>query len=355
MAEREIYPTDIVITDKQKKQWIHDELNNGTPAARRWADYRMKNGEDFADFEDDYLEIVFTECKLYETMKDTLCHHIQLHGLNRMAEEYFQEFKQVKIYNHHVYTKILKKVRSRFVQEGGNRQLEYLISKINEYIQKVEELSRIAFQMLKEGKSPDLEVWSDKAILQDAVFEENKQFLKQTLNHLNALQKNRCQMGVNEIRLLLYSKQGCRREKLYRQTEAWIIDIYNSLPSEEQRRSIYREICEFVAEQVPLIGYISPSIISFIFDRGFLSEMSRDLLVKIKPVISSLGMVSLILTPLRNFYDTALLHLYGHYGFTESDKFSIEIMKLYSPKSVSAEVDNKLQQEIKRQKAHASA
>lgn len=315
-----------------EKAYIKDSMAKATPVARRWAAYRMKNGEKFLDFEDEFYSVITVEAHLYAQMKETLCHHITLHGLNHKARVFFEEFKALELYNRNAYVKVLGKVQRAFSKDK-DRYLEYLISKINEFIHKVNELGEIAFQMLCEGKQPDLEIWSDKAALQDALFEENKQFLKQSLNHLQTLEKSKCRLGTAEIRMLLYHKQGCRREKLYLQVERWIINIYNSLPDDAEKTQIYKEICAFVADLLPNLGYISPSLIAFIFDRGFLSETSRDLLLKIKPIIDKQGMRALFYKPLTDMLKIARRNSLRA-KLTQSDLYVIEIAMQYTPKLV---------------------
>ncbi|MBR1600625.1 MAG: hypothetical protein IJ677_03515, partial [Alphaproteobacteria bacterium] len=270
----------------------------------------------------------------------------------------------------HAYQKVLKKVRRAYVQmeqrinntetalnklnensveklhleqekkklETSLKNLEYLISKITEYLKKVDDLSAVAYDMIMSGKTPDFEAWRDKMVIQDILFEENKQFLKQSLHHLAVLEQNKCKLGIDDLRLLLYHKQGCRREKLYRKVEEWIIKIYYSLDTEDERRNIYKDICLFIEEVVPMAGYISPMIIRFILDRDFISEDSRNLLIKIKPVIANLCMTSLIVTPLRKMYNKAVEKLCKQ-SLNESDIYVMEVMKIYSPKIISDEVN----------------
>jgi len=333
MKEKFITCNGKVLTEKEL---IRDSMAKATPVARRWAAHRMKNGERFADFEDDFINVITIEDHLYRQMKETLCHHIMLHGLDRKATVYFEKFNAVELYNRNVYIKVLREVQVAFGKDK-DRSLEYLISKINEYIHKVTELGDVAFRMLCEGKQPDLEVWSDKAALQDSLFEENKQFLKQTLNHLRTLKENRCKLGVEEIRILLYHKQGCRREKLYTQVEQWIINIYNSLPDDETKTQVYKEICVFVASLLPDLGYISPNLIAFIFDRDFLSTASRDLLLQIRPIIDKQGMRPLFYKPLSNLLKVAKADFIKS-RMTQSDLYVIEVAKLYAPKIIPVEL-----------------
>ena len=42
---------------ENRKQWIHQVLVTSMPVARRWANYRLKNGENFGDFEDEILNV----------------------------------------------------------------------------------------------------------------------------------------------------------------------------------------------------------------------------------------------------------------------------------------------------------
>ncbi|MBQ8482037.1 MAG: hypothetical protein IJ532_05835 [Alphaproteobacteria bacterium] len=341
-------------------------FKEATPVARRVAAQRMRDGKSFAEIEDEFINIIGIESPLYDSMKESLVDHIQRHGLNAVALEYFDEFVQVEYFTKHAYQKVLKKVRHAYVdmehrindadakiaKAGDNyleknkleqekkkldtslKNLEYLISKITEYLQKVDDLSSVVYDMIMQGKSPDFEAWRDKMIIQDILFEENKQFLKQSLHHLAVLEQNKCKLGVDDLRLLLYHKQGCRREKLYRKVEEWIIKIYYSLDTEDERRYIYKDICLFIEEVVPMAGYISPMIIHFILDRDFVSEDSRNLLMKIKPVVAHLYMTSLIVTPLRRMYDRAVENL-SKESLSESDIYVMEVMKLYNPKIVS--------------------
>ena len=348
---------------------IKHAFKEATPVARKFAAQRMKEGKSFEEIEDEFLNIIGIESPLYDSMKESLVDHIQRHGLNAVALEYFDEFVQVDYFTKHAYQKVLKKVRHAYVAmehqindadakiakaddflektkleqekkklDTSLKNLEYLISKITEYLQKVDDLSSVVYDMIMKGKSPDFEAWRDKMIIQDILFEENKQFLKQSLHHLAVLEQNKCKLGIDDLRLLLYHKQGCRREKLYRKVEEWIIKIYYSLDTEDERRIIYKDICMFVEDVVPMAGYISPMIIHFILDRDFVSEDSRNLLMKIKPVVANLCMTSLIVTPLRRMYDRAVDNLEKQ-SLSESDIYVMEVMKTYNPKIISDSVD----------------
>jgi hypothetical protein len=348
------------ITESMKKMWVNDAMCKATPVARRWAAHLMKQGQNFGDFEDNFLNVMFVEDKLYNSMKKSLVNHIERHGLDAVGLEFLDNFKAVKEFNFHKYEAVLRQVRRRFVHNEQqieqlaelpkakkaqfeekiqalvkqNENLEYLISKINEFLRKVRDLNAVAFQMLLDGKSPDLESWSVQVVLNDNLFEENKQFLKQTLHHVESLEENGYKLGTAEIRLLLYHEQGCRRVKLYKMVESQIIDIFYHLQSEDERRQIYPEICTFVARLVPQVGYISPHMITFIFDRGFISEMSRNLLLNIMPVISQLNMTPLILIQLKKFFNETSERMRKG-KFSETDEYVLEIMKAYSPKEIS--------------------
>ena len=352
-----------------KNELMKRAFKEATPVARKFAAQRMKEGKSFEEIEDEFLNIIGIESPLYDSMKESLVDHIQRHGLNAVALEYFDEFVQVDYFTKHAYQKVLKKVRHAYVSmehqindvdvkiakvndflaktkleqekkklDTSLKNLEYLISKITEYLQKVDDLSSVVYDMIMKGKSPDFEAWRDKMIIQDILFEENKQFLKQSLHHLAVLEQNKCKLGIDDLRLLLYHKQGCRREKLYRKVEEWIIKIYYSLDTEDERRIIYKDICMFVEDVVPMAGYISPMIIHFILDRDFVSEDSRNLLMKIKPVVANLCMTSLIVTPLRRMYDRAVENLEKQ-SLSESDIYVMEVMKTYNPKIISDSVN----------------
>lgn len=361
-----------------EKERIRRAFHEATPVACRVAVQRMKEGQSFADAEDEFISIIRIESSLYDSMKETLVEHIQRHGLNAFALQYFDEFVQVEYFTKHAYQGLLKKVRKAYVDMEHNindtetrmeelaktdnierlkleqekkkletslKSLEYLISKITEYLKKVDDLSSVAYDMIMSGKAPDFEAWRDKVLIQDTLFEENKQFLKQSLHHLSVLEHNKCKLSVNDLRMLLYHKQGCRREKLYRKVEEWIIKIYYSLDTEDERRLVYKDICAFIEEVVPMAGYISPMIIRFILDRDFISEDSRNLLIKIHPVVANLCMISLIVTPLKRMYEQAVYNLKTK-KYTESDIYVIEVMKLYNSKGVTKEVSALIEQEL---------
>ena len=321
-----------MIEKKIKQSLSADELKKATPVAKRWAVETTKSGKFSYD---EFVAIVSAEKRLYSNIKDTACHHISLHDQDAISQEFFEEFKRLGVYDDHEYTQLLKKVRKAFVAEQSNRNLEYLISKINEFRKKVADAGKEAYRLLSEGKRPDFEVWSDKALLQDAVFEEEKEFLKQTLNHLQAMEKFHCKLGVPEIRLLLYHKEGCRREKLYRQMEQRIISIYYSLDSEEERHSVYKEICGFVSELVPEVGYIAPTMVEFIFSRGFLSQTSRDLLIKLKPTLKKIYMFALVTNgALADMVEAAEKKAAKGEPLTPTDIYAVEVMKEYAPERV---------------------
>ena len=279
-------------------------LSHATPVARKFAAMQVKAGKKFEEIEDEIIDIIATEAKVYDEIKKPLVKRIKRHGLDAEAIGYFKEFQDIDLFVKTKYQGILKKLHNAYVKsEGKKRSLEYLILRINEFIQKTDRFRDVAYDLLQRGKKPDFEAWCDKVVLQDNLFEENKQFLKQTLHHLEVLYKNKVKLGGGEMRLLLYNKDVCRNEKFYRLVEEWIVRIYYNLASEQERAEVYHEVCQFVADIVPQVGYISLGIISFIFDGGFLSQDSRDLLVKIKPIVCKLHKEPLIEHPLRDMYE----------------------------------------------------
>lgn len=351
------------ISSYNPEQWTKDLIAKSMPVARRWAVNRRRNGDNIADFEDEIFEIDGIERQLYKQMNKTFIHHIKVHGYVEKAADYVAMLKNVEDYDHNYYHKIISKMRKDFVKnnrqieeinekdiqtesdlmlikllQNFNKSLDYLISKTTEFMHKVNELGNTAYQMILDGKQPDLQDWSIKIQMNDALFEENKQFLSQTINHFNSMLNYNATLGVSEIRLLLNQKEGCRKEKLYHQAEELIIQIYNSLPTftkEEKREQakIYKEICTFVLEVIPLTGRISVDIINFIFDRGFLSRMSRDLLLKIEPRINSIGMTALFKKPLQQMFEqTYQNYLSGN--VKTSDYYVFEIAEAYGYKDL---------------------
>jgi hypothetical protein len=88
---------------------------------------------------------------------------------------------------------------------------------------------------------------------------------------------------------------------------------------------------------VPAVGYISPLMVSLIFDRGFVSSISRDLLLKLKPVIMKLNMTPLLATPLQRYLQTTL-HNLSIGKLTETDEYVLELTQAYMPKSLTDDV-----------------
>lgn len=317
------------IKNLDRNAMIADELRKATPVARKVAMYRVKKeGKDFADVEDEFIDIMMIEKKLYDNMKKSLVEHVLRHGLDIKSLELFNEFMNLPSFNRNMINSVLCKVRRAYVQDQNNLNLEYLIAKLNEYLHKVDDLGKTAYNMVISGKNPDFDTWSDKMVMQDALFEENKQFLKQALHHLRTLMRNNVKLGVSDIRMLMYHKDGCRREKLYHQVEEMIIDIYDGLDTEEERCEIYPEICNFVAEIVPEVGYMSAQMVIFICSRGFISDSSRDLLIKIKPIVMRLGMHPLILTPINHYYKAAVNNL-SKGKLTPTDDNVLTIIQAY--------------------------
>lgn len=324
-----------------KKTFEQTTLKKLMPVARRWAVTRMHNGEDFSNFEEEVLEIDSIEVKLYAKMKFTFLESVRVHGYDHKDAAFVTEMHAMEDFDRNAYSKLLGRMRKSYAKEKS-RSLEYLISKTTEFVRKINDVGRSAFAMLMEGKQLDFEKWSAEQALQNAVFEENKQFLKQTLKHLESMQRNKVKLGVSEIRLLLNQKDGCRREKLYHAAEEWIISIYNSLPcatadEKAAQGQIYKEICAFVYDVIPLTGRISVNMINFIFDRGFLSPMSRSLLLKIQPRINSLSMTPLFHYPLERM----LKKVYENYldgVFTQSDYCVVQVALAYEPKLVHKEL-----------------
>lgn len=324
-----------------KKTFEKATLKKLMPVARRWAVTRINNGEDFGDFEEDVFQIDSIEVKLYAKMKFTFLQSVHIHGCDHKDIGFVEALEAISDFDRNVYSKLLGRMRKSYAKDKS-RSLEYLISKTTEFVHKINDVGRAAFARLMEGKQLDFEQWSAEQILQDRVFEENKLFLKQTIKHLETMKLNKVKLGVSEIRLLLNQKDGCRREKLYHIAEEWIISIYNSLPcatAEEKaaQGQIYKEICSFVYDIVPLTGRISVNMINFIFDRGFLSSMSRSLLLKIYPRINSLSMTPLFHYPLKRM----LKNVYADYLddiFTASDYFVVQVALVYEPELVNKEL-----------------
>lgn len=324
-----------------KKTFEKATLKKLMPVARRWAVTRIHNGEDFGDFEEDVFQIDSIEVKLYAKMKFTFLQSVHIHGCDHKDIGFVEALEAISDFDQNVYSKLLGRMRKSYAKDKS-RSLEYLISKTTEFVHKINDVGRAAFARLMEGKQLDFEQWSAEQILQDRVFEENKLFLKQTIKHLEIMKQNKVKLGVSEIRLLLNQKDGCRREKLYHIAEEWIISIYNSLPcvtAEEKaaQGQIYKEICSFVYDIVPLTGRISVNMINFIFDRGFLSPMSRSLLLKIYPRINSLSMTPLFHYPLKRM----LKNVYADYldgVFTQSDYCVVQVALVYEPELVRNEL-----------------
>lgn len=324
-----------------KKTFEKATLKKLMPVARRWAVTRIHNGEDFGYFEEDVFQIDSIEVKLYAKMKFTFLQSVHIHGCDHKDIGFVEALEAISDFDQNVYSKLLGRMRKSYAKDKS-RSLEYLISKTTEFVHKINDVGRAAFARLMEGKQLDFEQWSAEQILQDRVFEENKLFLKQTIKHLESMKLNKVKLGVSEIRLLLNQKDGCRREKLYHIAEEWIISIYNSLPcatAEEKaaQGQIYKEICSFVYDIVPLTGRISVNMINFIFDRGFLSPMSRSLLLKIYPRINSLSMTPLFHYPLKRM----LKNVYADYLdgiFTASDYFVVQVALVYEPELVNKEL-----------------
>ena len=337
-----------------KRFLIRDAIAKSMPVARRWAVERMKNGEKFEDFEDEIIEIYAIERRLYLNMQQTFLDHIKHHGYDMNSIVFVEKLHHVKEFNHNEYNKLLSEMRKSFVK-NNNHSVEYLISKTTEFVCKINEIGRAAYEMLQDGNRLDFSKWSAKMVLQDAVFEENKQFLKQTLKHFASMKNNKVKLGVSEIRLLLNQKDGCRREKYYHQAEEWIISIYNSLPADtkqekEEQAQIYKEICAFVYDIIPLTGRISINMINFIFDRGFLSPMSRDLLLKIRPRINSLSMTPLFHYPLMHMLE----NVYADYRLGElsqSDWCVLEVTAAYEPELMNIELQRLYEQHLEENKA----
>lgn len=324
-----------------KKTFEKATLKKLMPVARRWAVTRINNGEDFGDFEEDVFQIDSIEVKLYAKMKFTFLQSVHIHGCDHKDIGFVEALEAISDFDQNVYSKLLGRMRKSYAKDKS-RSLEYLISKTTEFVHKINDVGRAAFARLMEGKQLDFEQWSAEQILQDRVFEENKLFLKQTIKHLEIMKQNKVKLGVSEIRLLLNQKDGCRREKLYHIAEEWIISIYNSLPcvtAEEKaaQGQIYKEICSFVYDIIPLTGRISVNMINFIFDRGFLSPMSRSLLLKIHPRINSLSMTPLFHYPLERM----LKKVYENYldgVFTQSDYCVVQVALVYEPELVRNEL-----------------
>ncbi|MBR1840502.1 MAG: hypothetical protein IJ778_00030 [Alphaproteobacteria bacterium] len=317
-----------------EKNEIFEAFKTVMPVARKVAMYRMKNeGKTFAEVEPELEQIDAIEARLYAKMKKALEEHIRRHGLDMVSLALFREFEDLECYDKNKVQAILSKIGRAYVHNINNRNLEYLIAKISEYQRKVTDLGKTAYEMIMAGKTPDFDAWSDKMLMQDALYEENKQFLKQALHHLRTLEQNKVKLGVADIRMLMYHRQGCRREKLYHQVEEWIVKIFHEL-DKEKKQEVFPEICSFLAELVPQVGYISANMVIFVCGTGISNE-SKDMLLKIHPVITRQGMTPLIVAPLENYYATAVKNLKKG-KLTATDENVLEIMQCY--KKLPAEI-----------------
>ncbi|MCQ2734840.1 MAG: hypothetical protein MJ212_02685 [Alphaproteobacteria bacterium] len=310
-----------------EKNKVYAALKKLMPVARKVAMYRMENeGKTFSEVEPEVKEIDAIETRLYEKMKRAMEEHVRRHGLDMISLAYFRDFENLACYNKNKIRAILSKIIRVYSDNIYNLNMEDLIAKISEYQRKVDDLGSVAYEMIMSGKTPDFDVWSDKVLMQDALYEENKQFLKQALHHLKTLEENKVKLGVADIRMLMYHRQGCRCEKLYHQAEEWIVKIFSELDKED-KQMIFPEICKFVAELVPQVGYISANMVLFVCAID-LNEESKEMLLKIHPVITQQGMVSLIVAPLEKHYSTAVQNLKKG-ELTEKDEKVLAIMQCY--------------------------
>ena len=331
--------------NNKKLKNLRDIFRKATPVARRVAVKKMKNGMDFDDIKDEFCDIIRVESKIYDGIKSTVVQQINRHGLDEKTQVYYELFLSVKTFDKNQYKRLMCGLdclyselnRTILAIENYDEKakltvcmnnLQYLIAKITEFLKKCDDFAEKAFNQIMSGKQPDFDYWSSTILLEENLFEERKLFLKQTLHHLQTLEKSKCYLGVDALRLLLYHKEGCRRQKLYRKVEEKIISIYYNLKTEEERSQVYGEICQFVLEVVPMAGYISPIIIGFVFDRGFLSNKSRDMLIKIKPTVESISMTSIITIPLQEFYDKAIFHMKEGI-FDASDSNTLAVYEAY--------------------------
>lgn len=310
-----------------EKDKVFEAFKTVMPVARKVAMFRMKNeGKTFEEVEPEFRQIDAIEARLYDSMKKALEEHIRRHGLDMISLALFREFEELERYEKNKVQAILSKIGRAYVHNIGNRNMEYLIAKISEYQRKVTDLGKTAYEMIMSGKAPDFDAWSDKMLMQDALYEENKQFLKQALHHLRTLEQNKVKLGVADIRMLMYHRQGCRREKLYHQVEEWIVKIFHELDKEE-KQTVFPEICKFVAELVPQVGYISANMVLFVCSTG-ISDESKEMMLKIHPVIMRQGMSPLIVTPLESYYATAVKNLKKG-NLTATDDNVLSVMQCY--------------------------
>jgi hypothetical protein len=178
--------------------------------------------------------------------------------------------------------------------------LEYLTSKVKEFLEKMKEIGREAYELIISGKEAKfLEKWGQIALSQEAVAEENRQFLKQALHHMEVLDKNHVELKASDLKMLLYHREGASQESLYRKIEQWVVKIYYTL-SKPEKEAVYEEICSFVDEVAPQVAYISPMMIRIIIGEDSVSDSAVELLVKYSQLIKSLGMGGIVVMSLKD-------------------------------------------------------
>ena len=108
---------------------IRDSFAKATPVARKVAMYRMKQeGKSFGDIEDEFIDIIGIESRLYDNMKKSLVEHVLRHGLDVKSLDLFDEFMNLPYFDKNMINSVLRKVRRAYVQDQNNRNLEYLIA-----------------------------------------------------------------------------------------------------------------------------------------------------------------------------------------------------------------------------------
>lgn len=304
-------------------------LKDATPVARKVAVNKMQNGMTFQEIESEFNEIKKIEQKMYANLKESMTGHIRRHGLDKDTMELFDEFVRIKEFSFNDYEKVLghinkvcgsttRELHNLYLTPSGTKNegrreleirltnLEYLTSKVREFLKFAKDLGNTAYDLIMSGKEAVfLEKWGQEALCKEAVDEENKQFLKQSLHHLEVLEKNHAEVGLSDLRMLLYHRKGACQDNLYRKAEKWIVKIYYNLTKRE-KDCVYDEICSYVDEVAPQVNYISPMMIRIIIGEDSVSDQAVELLVKYAQIIKSLGMGGIVLMSLKDIKSEVL-------------------------------------------------
>lgn len=286
-----------IIMEKKLTNKERTILNHATPVARKWAYYKFQNDIAFEEFQNNFEILVCAEQKLYKTWRQQACNII---AFKRVYGDALKIYYKLCFESKFCPIQKLLPQAQKLYAKTKDKEVAFVLSVMQGYQNKIKEFNKTAYQMLVEGNNISLILdWAEEADRQEAIKRERMLYLEQTIKHLKKLQELRVVLSREQIKTLL-KPTACSQE-LLDEIAILIDDAHDKLPKGERAKS-YEDICSFIAEVAPIVGYIPVSLVQFIFKNDWLSKTSYNLLLAIQDTIQKLSMTPVITMPLNKLY-----------------------------------------------------